>query len=233
MNYDRREHVLRTVDQVVKKLSLQVEASLDRQVTELDLLPRDLRAIANLLGLKVKSVDEDELDSGRAPETLGAFDRERKEILIATGKLHTRQRFTLAHELGHYLLHNQLVSFREDFASNETGDNHLKPEIEQEADLFAAELVMPTQPVRRVFVTNFDSPIDGAAASDDIAYFLSQRPHRKFSASEIVRLGPLGRAKLFARIGSYAGVPFKPMCEVFDVSVQAMANRLIDLGLVK
>jgi hypothetical protein len=233
MDSERKEHILQVVTEVIERLRRQLDARLERRVVDFDLLPTDLDAIATLLGLKVKSGGEIDGSTSRASETLGAVYRERKEIHIASGKKHTRQRFTFAHELGHYLLHDQLVSYREAQAPSETGEPTNKPAVEQEADFFAAELLMPAQSVRRVFAQYFGGPMDGAVANDDVAFFLSQGPHRKFSASEIVRIGRDERAKLFARIGTYAGVHFNPMCEVFDVSVEAMANRLKHLGLVK
>jgi hypothetical protein len=233
MNSERKNEILRVVGGTIERQKRQLESSLDRQVTDFDLLPRDLYAIASLLGLKVKSEEELESSTSLASETLGAFDRERKEILIAAGKRHTRQRFTFAHELGHYLLHNHMKSYRERFPASEVGVPVRKPEIELEADFFAAQLVKPDHLVLRIFDNYFGGPIDGTVANDDIAFFLSQVPHRKFSASEIVRLGKHERAKLFARIGTYRGVHFKPMCEVFDVSIEAMANSLKDLELVK
>jgi Zn-dependent peptidase ImmA (M78 family) len=231
MNAERKNHILRIVFQVIEKLKCQLEAGLDRQVIDFDLLPTDLDAIATSLGLKVETEDDLDGPTPRASETLGAVYRKKKEIQIAGGKKHTRQRFTLAHELGHYLLHDQLVSYREVLAPNEAGDRSNKPEIEQEADFFAVELLMPAQSVRRVFEQYFGGPINGTVANDDIAHFLSQ-DHRPFSASEIVRMGRHERARLFARIATYAGVQFKPICEVFDVSVEAMAYRLEGLGLV-
>ena len=51
----------------------------------------------------------------------------------------TRKRFTLAHELGHYLLHGG-----ERF--EDSGDRHSM--IERQADAFAAELLMPSSMVR-------------------------------------------------------------------------------------
>jgi Zn-dependent peptidase ImmA (M78 family) len=233
MDSKRKEQILRVVIELFEKRRRQLEPGLDRQVIDLDLLPTDLNAIATLLGLKVKSQDDLDGSTPLSSETLGAVYRELKEIRIAGGKKHTRQRFTLAHELGHYLLHHQLVSYREVLTPGQGGDPTKRSAIEQEADFFAAELLMPTQSVRRVFTAQyFGGPIDGTRASDDIAFFLSQGPHRKFSASEIVRLGRHERARLFARIGTYGGVPFKPICEVFDVSVEAMAYRLEELGLV-
>lgn len=72
-----------------------------------------------------------------------------KPIIGVNRKHHTnRQRFTIAHELGHYLLHNSTTqdlyldhSFKvllRDERSSEGID-----EIEREANLFAAEFLMP------------------------------------------------------------------------------------------
>jgi Zn-dependent peptidase ImmA (M78 family) len=230
MTSERKDQILRIVSGVIEKLRRQLDAGLDRQATEFDLLPIDLNAIATSLGLKIITRERLDGSTPTGSETSGAIYRKRKEILIAAGDKHTRQQFTKAHELGHYLLHDQLENFREVLASSDRGN---KPTIEQDADFFAAELLMPVQLVKRIFLQYFGGSIDGTVPNDDIAFFLSQVPHRKFSASEIVKMGKDERAKLFARIGTYAGVHFNPMCEVFDVSVEAMANRLKDLGLVK
>jgi len=59
-----------------------------------------------------------------------------------------RQRFTLAHEIGHYLLHaGERVIVDHDFRVNlrsKTSNNAFNPE-EIEANIFAAELLMPAE----------------------------------------------------------------------------------------
>jgi Zn-dependent peptidase ImmA (M78 family) len=60
-----------------------------------------------------------------------------------------RQRFTIAHEIGHFFLHldkNVLVDYR----SNTRG-KHRTPK-EKEADIFAASLLMPRQELTKDFV---------------------------------------------------------------------------------
>ena len=60
-----------------------------------------------------------------------------------------RQRFTLAHEFGHYLLHRQLQpQFACSDGDIETGDNNDR-NIEIEADVFASTLLMPLDDFRR------------------------------------------------------------------------------------
>lgn len=60
-----------------------------------------------------------------------------------------RQRFTIAHEFGHYLLHRQLQSaFTCGEDTIETGQESLR-DIEQEADQFASALLMPLDDFRK------------------------------------------------------------------------------------
>jgi|UniRef100_A0A7C3SNF6 Zn-dependent peptidase ImmA (M78 family) len=58
-----------------------------------------------------------------------------KEIVINSSDPIVRQRFSLAHELGHYFLHDQSSSF------HKFDKEYIRKE--QEADLFAASLLMP------------------------------------------------------------------------------------------
>lgn len=78
---------------------------------------------------------------------------DRRRVIIGANKSHhiNRQRFTIAHELGHFFLHDgELVHLdsghraftinRRDEESSKSGDND-----EKEANFFAAELLMPVQ----------------------------------------------------------------------------------------
>lgn len=60
-------------------------------------------------------------------------------IFVAPGRGNGRRRFSIAHELGHYLLHRDLIA-----AGTTPG-----PEHEREANEFAAELLMPEEVIRR------------------------------------------------------------------------------------
>lgn len=73
-------------------------------------------------------------------------DKSRAVIGVNTRHARVRQNFTMAHELGHFLLHDQeplhvdrdfRVRLRDDLASQGTD------EAEQEANFFAASLLMP------------------------------------------------------------------------------------------
>lgn len=94
------------------------------------------------------------------------YDKNTKKfsILINKTKPKTRQHFTVAHELGHYFLHSDIIKSEEAIID---GDNFLdgsldeskilyrldkaqQDRIETEANNFAASLIMPEELVRKV-----------------------------------------------------------------------------------
>lgn len=75
-----------------------------------------------------------------------------KYIAINANHSKTRQRFTLAHELGHYLLGHAAGAFQ-DVASNSIKSNN---PVEQEADEFAAELLVPSQVLKKMPLSSID-----------------------------------------------------------------------------
>ncbi|MCY4302964.1 MAG: ImmA/IrrE family metallo-endopeptidase [Aestuariivita sp.] len=73
-------------------------------------------------------------------------------ITINAKDPHTRRRFTLAHELGHYMLHRHLIGDGLDddrlYRSSRGGKYHntaVGPKEETEANRFAANLLMPKE----------------------------------------------------------------------------------------
>jgi Zn-dependent peptidase ImmA (M78 family) len=123
-----------------------VEALLERHGVEDGAVPVD--DIARNLGIEVTR--------DRVDDELSGFivrDQESNKVVIGANKSHHphRQRFTVAHELGHFLLHkgqpvhldedNTRAAFRVNLRSAEstTGEDN----DEREANLFAAELLMP------------------------------------------------------------------------------------------
>lgn len=67
-------------------------------------------------------------------------------IFVAPGRGHGRRRFSIAHELGHYLLHRDLIA----------AGIPLGPEHEREANEFAAELLMPEEVIRRTAMNQLE-----------------------------------------------------------------------------
>ena len=97
--------------------------------------------------LKLDKVD-DELSGFLVRENKG-----QRRSMIGANKAHHphRQRFTIAHELGHFLLHQgelvHLDDLRQAFTINLRNQESAKGEDndEREANLFAAELLMPAK----------------------------------------------------------------------------------------
>ncbi len=78
----------------------------------------------------------------------GLLDKENKRVYLNASDSAPRQNYTLAHELAHYFLDhkpNEYGVYRRDALYIEG-----KPSKEQEADCFAAELLMPKQLIKDV-----------------------------------------------------------------------------------
>lgn len=107
--------------------------------------------------LKIYYVELDE------DKTSGAtlFKENEFSILISTGKPATRQHFTLAHELGHYFLHQDILREEHGIVDGDESldgpnilyrlDDAKTKRIETEANNFAASLIMPADLVRRAW----------------------------------------------------------------------------------
>ena len=77
------------------------------------------------------------------------------EIIVATGTPQQRRRFSIGHELGHFLISrhrphhgHQFSCSNADLLTNETGAADLAWRMEAEANRFAAELLMPAKRIR-------------------------------------------------------------------------------------
>jgi Zn-dependent peptidase ImmA (M78 family) len=83
-------------------------------------------------------------------------------ILVNAGHSLTRKRFTIAHELGHFLLHRERLDNGEmiDDAMYRSG---VTAKEETEANRFAAELLMPFALVRSLLAAGISAPEQLAA----------------------------------------------------------------------
>lgn len=184
-----------------------------------------------LLGLKVLQVPEIPDESvlwGRAagPEILGLMNRERREILVAQGFGFVRGRFTLAHEIAHWVLHPGLILHRERGSGGPPQTRE-----EREANVFGAELLMPSGRVRDEFKARFGGVVNGVFRDEAAPYWLSSRDGR--ISHEQFLVDSRYRAVLFARTRQYHGRRIISMSEAFTVSADAMAIQLDELGLVR
>lgn len=197
-------------------------------------LPYDLHGLIwehlyEMEGLRLE--EDEELGSVDGELILGATVLEKKTIYIAPAlKGQPNYRFTLAHELGHWVLHcrpSLTVEGQEVlelFDSAEEAEqrpdkfttlyraiteapNVVRDPYEIQANKFAAHLLMPAHEVRQRYLARYSSPTTVPEAS---ALHVAAR-----------------------RVASEVTAGFTtPLRAEFDVSIDAMAYRLEDLGLV-
>lgn len=115
--------------------------------------PLDISALMQLLGIDV--IYSDTLDS----KVSGSLKIEGDRWVCTVNKAHhhTRQRFTLAHELAHYILHRNEHNEFIDHTYFRTTDS--SNTMEFEANEFAGSLLMPEESFRH-FVKNVSHNID-------------------------------------------------------------------------
>jgi IrrE N-terminal-like domain len=199
-------------------------------------LPIDPRVVAIEL-LRIAFEEPEEIGTVAGGNSLrievaGVFERHQNRIIVARrGHSLATRRFTAAHEIGHFVLHPGLSLMRESPVTDLSLRNPLRTPREREADIFASELLMPSDSVRRIFARMFGSAIDGTQLDDDTAYLLS--PDGKILASQIVGMAPLDRARLVAKVSSCVFSDFRSLADLFEVSITAMAIQLLDLQLVQ
>ena len=121
-----------------------------------------------------------------------------------------RMNFTIAHEIGHILLHGSLknhVLCRK----NEGIYGDKKDLIEVQADKFAAYLLMPTELVKKAFYESYDNPMNVSKRKFMEMFFPKSKKYKAMMiASKILDNGDFN-----------------------NVSKLAMINRLIGLNLIR
>lgn len=126
------------------KLKEDDRRALERHLNE---VPVKLGAIAKDLGVEVKLSSLPLNVSGQITKVDGRY-----EIKINRHESRQRQRFTLAHELAHFLLHRDVI----DGMGGQLTDNVLyrsgaSEHIEYEANRLAAQIVMPEIALQNAF----------------------------------------------------------------------------------
>ena len=99
-------------------------------------LPINLEKVAVSYGLEIKNA------TFKNPDVVGFYDRNSKKIYVDKNDPFGRKSFTIAHELGHHILHQEKTSdvfLRLDSLNLDLQDK----EDETEANWFAASLLMP------------------------------------------------------------------------------------------
>jgi Zn-dependent peptidase ImmA (M78 family) len=106
-------------------------------------IPVPLERLAGFLGFVTFEISA-------AKDISGAIDYEKKQIYINNVDSPQRQRFTLAHEIGHAVLHSgeSVIDYRVNFDAP-------KERKEVEANRFAADLLMPRLEFTDVWHTRY------------------------------------------------------------------------------
>ena len=117
-------------------LAPEVRAAIDNHLSE---HPVKLGAIANSLGVKVLLSTLPRGTSGQIGQENGDF-----VIRINRHEAKQRQRFTLAHELAHFLLHRPLIVAEGGWSENVLLRSGQPANVEYEANRLASDLVIPS-----------------------------------------------------------------------------------------
>jgi Zn-dependent peptidase ImmA (M78 family) len=168
-------------------------------------------------------------------EIAGMLERDKGKMTIATKHPLTSQRFTIAHELGHWYLHKGTLFFRERPMFDTAFAVTKKPLMEREADTFAAELLMPHKIVIANFRELFGDEISLSEIKAEELFYISPAlfPPQKFLELRRSGLRNLSLAASRANIFGGAATRVMPLHERFGVSSEAMAIRLEELSLLR
>ncbi|MEO1031880.1 MAG: cyclodeaminase/cyclohydrolase family protein [Bacteroidota bacterium] len=161
-------------------------------------------------------------------EIAGLIDQPNKLVLISKDFAGPTKNFTAAHELGHAILHDQDVLHRDRPIDGSTTSKRNKTEFQ--ADKFATFFLMPGELVRRIFKELFKTA--KFKLTDDTAFYLSNGTK---SPSELRKecKDLNGLAVKLALTDYYLDAPIPTISELFNVSIGAMAIRLIELDLLE
>lgn len=117
---------------------------------ELVVPPIDLNRIAQHLGIEIQQ------GSFQNDQIAGAYDKGKRTVYVGETLSYVRKAFTVGHEIGHFFLHDDKPKetfYRRDMDSIED-ENRVE---EQEANWFAASLLMPRRVVTDLWLATKDS----------------------------------------------------------------------------
>jgi Zn-dependent peptidase ImmA (M78 family) len=186
----------------------------------------DIRKALHLVGYELTFESGLGYHPGSQIEVAGLIDRDVKVVKASLQFLEPYQTFTLAHELGHAVLHPDGGGIHRDRPLD--GVTRARDAGEREADKFASYFLMPGKLLRERFYQCFGTY--RFVLSDDTAFALAR------ASSDAVReKNPTQRhlARALASTESYNARSFQSLATQFRVSIGAMAIRLEELGLLK
>jgi Zn-dependent peptidase ImmA (M78 family) len=202
-------------------------AAQDRVEPE-EFFPVDLNVLVQLLGWSVQQVSMVG-HTGTAEPLVARCIRAEKKIVLLASLPEPVKRYTLAHELGHAVLHSEIPDCNASsrprllsMLSNSTRyPNAQYSEIERQAEVFARELLMPERAVRRQF-SQFFGVHQLHGFSETCRGFT---PQAQRDRSVDVR-------QVAEEIANSRGTSGSSLADFFGVSGRAMSKRLVELCLV-
>jgi Zn-dependent peptidase ImmA (M78 family)/formiminotetrahydrofolate cyclodeaminase len=165
-------------------------------------------------------------DNGVVIEVAGVIDQPSKFVGVSTIFRKEIQNFTVAHELGHAILHDQSILHR-DTPTDRTRRFNSGDFTEYEADKFAAFFLMPRKLVKLEFQKIFKSQT--FIMNDDSAFQFGGK-----SVNDIRKecKNLRGLTRKLASTEFFGQNNYTSLATLFGVSVEAMAIRLEELNLV-
>lgn len=179
---------------------------------------------AELLNVSVTYADSLGVYSDRHEKiaVAGLLDRASSQIMISSEFPVRTQRFTAAHELGHFVLHPHMAAIHRDRALD--GGQPYRDRIEVEADKFAAYFLLPEKLVREEFKKRFLTL--SFSVNEESAYALGVR------YADMVNWSRRGLGRALASTVKYNGPFFYSLADYFGVTAEAIAIRLEELDLI-
>jgi Zn-dependent peptidase ImmA (M78 family) len=123
-------------------------------------LPVDVFALAKGLGIKLQfDFLSDDISGWIEPLKNGSY-----RIVINSNHPPTRQRFTAAHEIGHYIYHRDLIGAGVDdtrayrSTKNKFNNKSITVQHERQANRFAANLLMPREKIIDLLAQGQNNP---------------------------------------------------------------------------
>lgn len=160
---------------------------------------------------------------GTLVEVAGTIDIPNKRVQVSTQFVRAVRNFTAAHELGHAALHQQTGLHRDRPLD---GSLTVRDRREYEADKFASYFLMPRKLVKGEFELTFGPSPFRLGELTAFALFARAPDARVRAMSE------RDVSRVISAATRYNGVDIVPLSERFGVSVEAMAIRLEELGLI-
>lgn len=226
MKTDRIKLAARKVhEEIWRKRS---SASPGKELSPIELLAPEVAAWA--LGIRLEYFATlGQFGHGERFEVAGVLNRQKREILVSERFKPETVRFTAAHEIGHFLLHEDHVMHRDRPIGGLSAESSPRPLPEQEADYFAACYLMPPNLLTTEFKKRF-GPVLPFVFNEATAFHLAGNESQAllYASSDSHH-----RAVKLAMCRSFNGVHFRSLVEEFKVSTQTMVFRLEELSLLE